>query len=202
MVFQSVRIFHSLLWPTQSKALKVQSMKQKYMFFWNSLAFSMIQQMLSIWSLVPLPFLNSAWTSGISWFTYCWSLAWTILMDLWKLCHIHTSLLRSAPQSTGKPHFLHFTLLQFSDGAFFFLDKLKFYGNNAWSKSISAFYSAAFAHLLFLCHAVVILTYFDLFHYYYILWFSRWESKFVEKNQELNDFRLLSNNKRNNKTMK
>ena len=26
------------------------------MFFWNSLAFSMIQQMLTIWSLVPLPF--------------------------------------------------------------------------------------------------------------------------------------------------
>ena len=28
------------------------------MFFWNSLAFSMIQRMLAIWSLVPLPFLN------------------------------------------------------------------------------------------------------------------------------------------------
>ena len=28
------------------------------MFFWNSLVFSMIQQMLEIWSLVPLPFLN------------------------------------------------------------------------------------------------------------------------------------------------
>ena len=27
------------------------------MFFWNSLAFSMTQQMLAIWSLVPLPFL-------------------------------------------------------------------------------------------------------------------------------------------------
>ena len=34
------------------------------MFFWNSLAFSMIQRMLAIWSLVPLPFLNPAWTSG------------------------------------------------------------------------------------------------------------------------------------------
>ena len=28
------------------------------MFFWNSLAFSMIQQMLAVWSLVPLPFEN------------------------------------------------------------------------------------------------------------------------------------------------
>ena len=36
------------------------------MFFWNSLAFLMIQQMLAIWSLVPLPFLNPAWTSGSS----------------------------------------------------------------------------------------------------------------------------------------
>ena len=29
--------------------------------FWNSPAFSIIQQMLEIWSLVPLPFLNPAW---------------------------------------------------------------------------------------------------------------------------------------------
>ena len=48
-------------------------------FFWNSLAFSMIQGMLVIWSLVLLPFLNPAWISGSSQFTYCWSLAWRIL---------------------------------------------------------------------------------------------------------------------------
>ena len=36
------------------------------MFFWNSLAFLMIQWMLKIWSLVPLPFLKPAWTSGSS----------------------------------------------------------------------------------------------------------------------------------------
>ena len=42
----SRRIFHSLLWSTQSKAL-AQSIKQKYMFFWNSLAFSMIQSQSS-----------------------------------------------------------------------------------------------------------------------------------------------------------
>ena len=35
-------------------------------FFWNSLAFSVIQWMLAIWSLVPLPFLNSACTLGSS----------------------------------------------------------------------------------------------------------------------------------------
>ena len=49
------------------------------MFFWNSLGFSRIQWMLAIWPLVPLPFLKPAWTSGSSWFMYCWSLAWRIL---------------------------------------------------------------------------------------------------------------------------
>ena len=39
------------------------------MFFWNSLDFSMIQQMLAIWSLVPLPFLKPDWTTGSSQFT-------------------------------------------------------------------------------------------------------------------------------------
>ena len=39
----------------------------------------MIQWMLTIWSVLPLPFLNSAWTSGSSWFTCCCSLAWRIL---------------------------------------------------------------------------------------------------------------------------
>ena len=53
--------------------------KENCMFFWNSLAFSMIHQMLTIWSLVPLPFLNPACTSESSQFTYCWSLAWRIL---------------------------------------------------------------------------------------------------------------------------
>ena len=31
------------------------------MFFWNSFAFSMIQRVLAIWFVVPLPFLNPAW---------------------------------------------------------------------------------------------------------------------------------------------
>ena len=53
------------------------------MFFWNSLAFSMIQQKLAIWSLVPLPFLKPAWTSGSSWFMYCWSVSWRILSKVW-----------------------------------------------------------------------------------------------------------------------
>ena len=45
------------------------------MFFWNSLAFLMIEQMLAIWSLVPLPFLNPDCTCRSSQFTSYWSLA-------------------------------------------------------------------------------------------------------------------------------
>ena len=40
------------------------------MFSWNSLAFLMIQWILAIWSLVPLPFLKPAWTSGSSRFLH------------------------------------------------------------------------------------------------------------------------------------
>ena len=58
------------------------------MFFWNSLAFSMIQWMLAMWSLVPLPFLKPAWTSGSSRFTYCWSLAWRILSITLLACEM------------------------------------------------------------------------------------------------------------------
>ena len=54
-------------------------------------AFSMIQRMLVIWSLVPLPFLNPAWTSGSSCFTYCWNLAWRIFehyfASVWDECN-------------------------------------------------------------------------------------------------------------------
>ena len=53
--------FSSLLWSTQSKAL-VESMKQSGCFSGILLLFPMIQQMLAIWSLVPLPFLNPAGT--------------------------------------------------------------------------------------------------------------------------------------------
>ena len=58
------------------------------MFFWNSPAFLMIQRMLAIWSLVPLPFLKPAWTSRSSWFTYCWSLAWRLLSITLLACEI------------------------------------------------------------------------------------------------------------------
>ena len=58
------------------------------MYFWNSLVFSMMQQMLAIWSLVPLTFLNPACTSGSSRFTYCWSVAWKILSIALLACEM------------------------------------------------------------------------------------------------------------------
>ena len=46
--------------------------------------------MLEMWSLVPLPFLNPACTSGSSWFTYSWSLAWRILSITFLAYEINT----------------------------------------------------------------------------------------------------------------
>ena len=52
----------------------------------------MIQQMLPIWSLVPLPFLNLAWTSGCSWCVYYWSLAWRILSITLLVCDMNATV--------------------------------------------------------------------------------------------------------------
>ena len=44
--------------------------------------------MLAIWSLVPLPFLKPAWTSGSSQFMYCWSLAFEhYFTSMWDYCN-------------------------------------------------------------------------------------------------------------------
>ena len=48
----------------------------------------MIQQMLAIWSLIPLPFLNSSWTSGSSWFMCSWGLACRILSIILLVCEM------------------------------------------------------------------------------------------------------------------
>ena len=46
----------------------------------------MIQWMLAIWSLGPLPFLNPAWRSGSSQFMYCWSITWRICSITLLVC--------------------------------------------------------------------------------------------------------------------
>ena len=70
-------------------------MKQEWMFCWNFLAFSMIQWILAIWSLVPLPFINPAWTSGSYQFTSCWNLAWRILSITLLACEMSAVVLQS-----------------------------------------------------------------------------------------------------------
>ena len=63
------------------------------MFFWNSLAFSRIQQILAIWSLAPLPFLNPAWTSGGSYTVHIlWSSHTVESPSLEKLEHYFISV--------------------------------------------------------------------------------------------------------------
>ena len=62
--------------------------------FEHSLAFSVIQCMLTIWSLVPLRFLNPDCTSGNSQFIYCWSLTWRILSIVFLLVCEMSAIIR------------------------------------------------------------------------------------------------------------
>ena len=68
----------------------VKGLAEVNFFLFNSLAFSMIQRMLAVWSLVPLPFLNPACTHGSSRFMDCWSLAWRILSITLLACEMST----------------------------------------------------------------------------------------------------------------
>ena len=65
---------------------------------------------------------------------------------------------------TCKPHLLQFTLLHLTDIAFFFLNSLKLCGNPVLSKLIGAIYLIAFAPSVSLCHVLVNLTIFQIFH--------------------------------------
>ena len=60
--------------------------------FPGTLAFSVIQWMLAISSLVSLPFLKRTWTSGSSRFMYCWSLACRILSIILLMCEMSAIL--------------------------------------------------------------------------------------------------------------
>ena len=85
------------------------------MFFWNTLAFSVIQQMLAIWSLVPLPFLNPAWTSESLQFMHCWSLAWRILSITLLVCEISATVWRfEHSEPTFEPTFHIYVMNEWS----------------------------------------------------------------------------------------
>ena len=66
-------------------------------FLEHTLAFLMIQQMLTIWHLIPLAFLNSSWAPGISQFTFYWSLAWRILSITLLACATAAKSLQLCP---------------------------------------------------------------------------------------------------------
>jgi len=78
LVFLSIEEFSTVCCDPNSQRFGIVN-KTEIDVFWNSLAFSMTQHTVAIWSLVSLPFLNPTWTSGSSQFLYCWSLAWRIL---------------------------------------------------------------------------------------------------------------------------
>ena len=75
-----------------------------FVFPWNSLAFLMIHRMLTIWPLVPLPFLKPAWTFGSSWYMYCWSLAWRILSITLLACEL-SAIVQYFEHSLALPFF-------------------------------------------------------------------------------------------------
>ena len=74
----SLRIFHHLLWSTV-KGFSIVIEAESRCLSGIPLLFLWSNRCWHFWSLVPLPFLNPAWTSGSSQFMYCWSLAWRIL---------------------------------------------------------------------------------------------------------------------------
>ena len=69
----SLRIFHNLLWFTQSKAFSAMEIEVVLKFP------CFLYDPMNIGNFIPQPFLNLAWTSGSSRLKYCWSLSWTIL---------------------------------------------------------------------------------------------------------------------------
>ena len=64
----------------------------------------MIQRVLEIWSLVPLPFLNPAWTSVSLQFMYSWSLAWRILSIILLVCEMR-AIVQEFEQCLALPFF-------------------------------------------------------------------------------------------------
>ena len=88
----SLRVFHSLLWSTQSKALVniaetdvlvniAHVLLELSCFFYDSVD---VGNLISCSSA----FQNPAWTSGNSQLAYCWSLAWRILSVTLLVCEM------------------------------------------------------------------------------------------------------------------
>ena len=86
----SSRIFHSLLWSTV-KGFSVVNEAEIDVFL-ELPSFFYDPTDVAIWSLVPLPFLNPAWTSSSSRFTYFWNLVWRILSITLLVCEMSANV--------------------------------------------------------------------------------------------------------------
>ena len=64
----------------------------------------MIHQIFAVWSLIPLPLLNSACTSESCQFTYFWCLAWRILSITLLACEVR-KIVRQFEHSLALPVF-------------------------------------------------------------------------------------------------
>ena len=63
-----------------------------------------MQWMLTVWSVVPLPFIKPAWTPGSSRFTYSWSLAQRVLSITLLACEM-SAIVRQFEHSLALPFF-------------------------------------------------------------------------------------------------
>ena len=87
LVFPSLLEFSSLLWSTQSKTFSMVNEAEIDVFLKFPCLFCDPADVGNL-MLVLLPFLNPAYTSGSSQFTYCWSLAWRILIITLLACEM------------------------------------------------------------------------------------------------------------------
>ena len=74
-------------------------------FFLELSCFLYDPKVLTVWSLVPLPFLNPVCTSGSSLFIYCWSLAWKFLSIILLECGVSqvAQLVKNLPAMPETP---------------------------------------------------------------------------------------------------
>ena len=94
--------------------------------------------MLAIWSLVPLPFLNPAWTCGSSRFMYCWNLAWEnfehYFAGVWDECSCAVAPLIRLAGGTLRPFLM--SMSEASSVAFYTLIKLCYSKALEWSSLV------------------------------------------------------------------
>ena len=88
LVFPSREEFPTVCWDPPRQRFGVLNKAEVDVFLELSCFYHDPADVGNLISLVPLPFLKPAWTSGSSWFTYCRSLAWRILSITLLACEM------------------------------------------------------------------------------------------------------------------